>query len=86
MTLKDEENVTILDPFTHTEQNSKKISNFDFWVQRQNKEGRKKVKIDETFCTLVTVGGKFLEKTIFNKVLKKIYQIRRKFREYLLKT
>ena len=85
MTLKDEENVTILDPFTHTEQNSKKISNFDFWV-RQNKEGREKVKIDETFCTLVTVGGKFLEKKIFKKVLKKIYQIRRKFREYLLKT
>ena len=85
MTLKDEENVTILDPFTHTEQNSKKISNFDFWVQRQNTKEREKVKIDETFCTLVTVGGKFLEKKMLEKVLKKIYQIRRKVREYLSK-
>ena len=80
MTLKDEEIVTTLDPFTHTAKNSNKIRNFDFWVKRQNTKEREKVKIDETFCTLVTVGGKFLEKTNFKKVLKKIHQIRRKFR------
>ena len=84
MSLKDEENISILDPFTHTTHHSNKIRNFDFWVQRQNTKEREKVKIDETFCTLVTVGGKFLEKTNFKKVLKKIHQIRRKFREYLL--
>ena len=85
MTLKDEEIVTTLDPFTHTAKNSNKIKNFDFWNQRHNREGREKVEIDETFCTLVTVGGKFLEKKMLEKVLKKIYQIRRKVREYLSK-
>ena len=79
MTLKDEEIVTTLDPFTHTAKNSNKIRNFDFWDQRQNNEERDKVKIDETFCTLVTVGGKFLEKKLLKNVLMKIYQIRIKF-------
>ena len=79
MTLRDEENVTTLDPFTHTGQNSNRIRNFDFWDQRQNNEERDKVKIDETFCTLVTVGGKFLEKKLFRNVLMKIFQIRIKF-------
>ena len=85
MSLKDEENISTLDPFTHTTHHSNKIRNFDFWVQRQNTKEREKVKIDETFCTLVTVGGKFLEKKMLEKVLKKIYQIRRKVREYLSK-
>ena len=43
MTLQDE--VTLLDPFTHTKQDRKKIENFEFI------EGEK-VRIDETFCTL----------------------------------
>ena len=85
MSLKDEENVTLLDPFTHTEQDSDQIRNFDFWVETQKKEEREKVKIDETFCTLVTVGGQFLKKKIFQKVLRKIYKMRRRFREYLNK-
>ena len=84
LTLEDQGNVSLIDPFTHTEQESEKVRNFDFWVKSQNTKEREKVKIDETFCTLVTVGGKFLEKTNFKKVLKKIHQIRRKFREYLL--
>ena len=83
MTLQD--NVTLLDPFTHIKQDREKIWDFDF-IRGNSTTEREKVKIDETFCTLVTVGGKFLEKTIFKKVLKKIYQIRRKFRGYLLKT
>ena len=85
MSLKDEENVTLLDPFTHTQQDSDEIRNFDFWVETQKKEEREKVKIDETFCTLVTVGGQFLKKKIFQKVLRKIYKMRRRFREYLIK-
>ena len=76
MSLKDEENVTLLDPFTHTQQDSDQIRNFDFWVERQKQEEREKVKIDETFCTLVTVGGKFLEKITFKNVLKKVHEIR----------
>ena len=45
---------------------------------------REKVKIDETFCTLVTVGGQFLEKKAFEMVLKKIDEIRRIFRIQIL--
>ena len=33
--------------------------------------------IDQTFCTLVTVGRKFLEKKTFRKVLQKIDEIRK---------
>ena len=83
MTLKDEDKDALLDPFTHTEHDSENIRNFDFWVRRQRKEEREKVKIDETFCILVTVGGKYLEKNILKKVLRKIDVIRRKFRKYL---
>ena len=72
MNLKDE--VTLLDPFTHTKKDKEKIWNFDFI--RENSE-REKVTIDETFCILVAVGGKFLEKKTFKKVLKKIDEIRR---------
>ena len=48
--------------------------NFDFIRKNSSTE---KVMIDETFCTLVAVGGKFLEKKTFKKVLKKIDEIRR---------
>ena len=76
MTL-DEGDVSILDPFTHIKDDRDKIRNFNFWEQRQKKENTEKVKIDETFCTLVTVGGQFLEKKTFDKVIKKIDDIRR---------
>ena len=73
MTLEDD--VTILDPFTHTKQDREKIMNFDFISGKSTTE-EKKVMIDQTFCTLIAVGGKFLEKRAFNKVLKKIDEIR----------
>ena len=72
MTLED--NITLLDPFTYTEQDTDKIKNFDFIIKKSAKE---RVRIEETFCTLVTVGGKYLEKENFKKVLKKIDEIRR---------
>ena len=85
MTLQGE---VILNPFTHTEQDYEKISNFDFWedefirgyLQVRAKDSTaeiEKVMIEETFCTLVVVGGKFLQKKAFKKVLKKIDEIRR---------
>ena len=74
MTLQDE--VTLLDPFTHTKKDKEKIWNFDF-IRENSTTEREKVSIDETFCTLVAVGGKFLEKKTFKKVLKKIDEIRR---------
>ena len=74
MTLEDE--VSLLDPFTHTQQDSDKIWNFDFIGGKSTTE-REKVMIDQTFCTLVVVSGKFLEKGNFQKVLKKIDKIRR---------
>ena len=74
MTLEDE--VTLLDPFTHTQQDREKISKFDFIGGKSTTE-REKVMIDQTFCTLVLVGGKFLEKRAFQKVLKKIDKIRK---------
>ena len=77
MTLEDE--VTLLDPFTHTKQDREKIMNFNF-IRGNSATDTEKVTIDEYFCTLVTVGGKFLEKRAFKKVLKKIDQIRRIFR------
>ena len=77
MTLEDD--VTILDPFTHTKQDREKIMNFDFISGKSTTE-EEKVMIDQTFCTLIAVGGKFLEKRAFQKVLKKIDSIRRIFR------
>ena len=69
MTLQSE--VTLLDPFTHTFQDSKKIANFDF-IRGNSTTEIEKVRIEETSCTLVAVGGKFLEKQAFKKVLKKM--------------
>ena len=74
MTLEDE--VTLLDPFAHTEQDREKIMKFDFIGGKSTTE-REKVMIDQTFCTLVAVGGKFLEKSAFKKVLRKIDEIRK---------
>ena len=73
MTLDDE--VTLLDPFTHTKHDREKIMNFNFNRGNSTTE-RDKVMIDEHFCILVTVGGKFLEKREFKKLLKKVDQIR----------
>ena len=78
MTLEDE--VALLDPFTHTKQDREKIWNFDF-IRGNSKTETEKVMIDQTFCTLVTVGGKFLVKKAFKKVLKKIDEIRRIIRK-----
>ena len=72
MTLED--NVTLLDPFAHTKQDREKILNFDFLREQSAPE---RVTIVETFCTLVTVGGKYLEKNFFKKVLTKIDKIRK---------
>ena len=66
-------NVTLLDPFTHTKQDRDKIMNFDFYKE----QATEKVTIVETYCILVTVSGKYLEKNNFKKVLKKIDEIRR---------
>ena len=52
-----------------------KIANFDF-IRENSTSVNEKVMIDETFCTLVAVGGKFLEKKTFKKALKKIDEIR----------
>ena len=74
MTIEDE--VTLLDPFTHTEQDHDKIWNFDFIGGKSSRE-REKVMIDQTFCTLVVVSEQFLEKNTFKRVLKKIDTIRK---------
>ena len=68
-----------LDPFTHTKEDKEKIDNFDFIKEHSSAEGEK-IRIDETFCTLVTVGGKFLAKRAFQNVMKKIDKIRRVIR------
>ena len=73
MTLQD--NVTLLDPFTHTRQDAIEIRQFDF-IREKPKQKGEKYRIEETFCTLVAVGGGFLEKKAFKKVLEKIDEIR----------
>ena len=98
MTLDGE--VTSLDPFTHTDEDRRKILNFNFVkktvenlsfktkeeIEEEMEKNRKtlleteKISTDETFCTLVTVGGKFLEKKTFQQVFMKIDEIRRIFR------
>ena len=75
MTLEEGE-LTLLDPFTHTKQDSEKIWSFDF-IRETHKAKNEKVMIIETFCTLVTVTGKYLEKQNFKKVLKKVDAIRK---------
>ena len=64
----------ILSPFTYMDQDNEKIGKFDFINSTAEIE---KVMIEETFCTLVAVGGKFLQKKAFKKVMKKIDEIRR---------
>ena len=78
MSLQD--NVTLLDPFTHTQQKRDDVWNFDFIKNKKSKR-KGKVQIDQSFCTLITVGGKFLEKKNFTSVLRKIDDIRRIIRD-----
>ena len=78
MTLQD--NVTLLDPFTHTKQDVYKIEEFDF-IRGKPKQKGEKLRIEETFCTLVAVGGEFLEKEAFQNVLTKIDEIRKLIRK-----
>ena len=72
MTLQD--NITLLDPFTYTKQDRRKIIDFNFLREKSAPE---RVTIIETFCTLVTVGGKYLKRKTFKRVLKKIDKIRK---------
>ena len=74
MTLQD--NLTLLDPFIKTRKDREKVESFDF-IRGNSTTEREKVKIDQTFCTLVTVGGQFLDKKAFEMVLKKIDEIRK---------
>ena len=71
-----EEEVTFLDPLTHTKQDRDKMMNFDF-IRGNSTTEKEKVMIDQTFCTMVTVGGQFLEKKAFKMVLNKIDEIRK---------
>ena len=73
-----ESKVTVLDPFTHTKQDKEKIDDFDFI---RESSAREKLMIDQTFCTLVAVGGKFVENGTIKKVLEKIDEIRKIFRK-----
>ena len=79
MTLEDQ--VTLLDQFTHTKQDFEKIQNFDF-VRENSAKGR--VRIEETFCTIVTVGGKYLHKNTLRKVTIKVNEIRKIIRNVLI--
>ena len=70
MTLTGEMN--LLDLFAHTEQDQNRILDLD------NKKEKEKIGIiEETHCTIVTVGGKFLDKKRFIKVMEKIDEIRK---------
>ena len=72
-----EGDVSLLDPFIHTRQDHKKILNFDF-IRGNSTTEKEKVMVDQTFCTLVTVGGKFLRKKALKKVLRRTDEIRKK--------
>ena len=82
MTIQNEGNVSLLDPFAHTKQDHEKIKFFDF-VGGERKEEKEKVMIEETHCMLVTVGGMFFEKNKY-KILKKVEKIRKIIRKYLI--
>ena len=76
MTLDSEKKISLLlDPFAYTKQDSDKMKDFNF---AKNEE---KVRIKENYCTLVTVGGNYLEKNAFKKVLKKVDDIRKIIRK-----
>ena len=73
MNTSEKGNIKILDPFTHTKEDHEKIQNFG-----KSKKKVEKVKVvDGTHCTLVMVGGKYLQKIEFRNVLKKVDEIRK---------
>ena len=82
MTLEDQ--VTLLDPFTHTLQDHQKIKDFDFVREKKRAKEKARVRIEETFCTIVTVGGKYLRKNTLGKVMKKVDEIRKVIRNVLI--
>ena len=61
-------NMPTVDPSIQEEHWSRRLN----LEQMKNFEKIEKVKIDESFCTLVTIAGKFLEKKTLQKVVKKI--------------
>ena len=78
MTLTGEMN--LLDQFAHTEQDQNRILDLD------NKKEKEKIGIiEETHCTIVTVGGKFLDKKRFIKVMEKIDEIRKIIRKHVFR-
>ena len=83
MTLDSEKNVSLLlDPFAQTEQESIRINKFDLMKRDKNGE---KVRLKNNYCTMVTVGGKYLEKNRFKKVMKMVDNIRKKSATFNLK-
>ena len=83
VTLQNGGNVSLFDPFTHTNQDADSIRNFDF-VRRESKEEKEKVRIEGAYCTVVTIGEKFLERKTFKEVMKKIDDIRKMIRTYFI--
>ena len=83
VTLQNGGNVSLFDPFAHTNQDADSIRNFDF-VRGESKEEKEKVRIEGAYCTVVTIGEKFLERKIFNEVMKKIDDIRKMIRTYFI--
>ena len=76
MNLTGKENVNILDPFTHTREDTDKIDEMDVLGTTGKKIEKVKV-VDGTHCTLVLVAGKYLQKIEFRKVLKMVDEIRK---------
>ena len=74
--LTEKGNIGILNPFTHTKEDNEKIKNFDVLGKSKGKKEKVKV-VDGTHCTLVLVGGKYLQKIEFRKILKKVDEIRK---------
>ena len=83
MNLQNENIVSLFDSFAYTTQDYNQIRKFDF-IEGETKGEKEKVRIEETYCTLVIIGGKFLEKKTFYKVIMKIDEIRNIIRKYLI--
>ena len=79
MTLQKNGNVSLFDPFAHTNRDADRIRNFDFFRGESKEE---KVRIEGTYCTVVTIGKKFPERKIFLEMMKEIDEIRKIFRTY----
>ena len=76
-----EQNVTLLDIFTFNEVDAIKVYDYDFISTTFSTPKEEKVKLEQTFCTLVAVGGKYLERETFQNVMKKIDEIRQIIRK-----